>query len=206
VRMKKTNKPKKNVVKKNILITNIVIICLSLFSSVITISYFIYTAADPIRIFWGTVVFTVIYYFIFKNLIKFYEKALSFFISKFTGKKSKDIQTIIPISWLFPSIIALILVLILFIKTNYFEWTVITSGRAHTIPSDKIITELNSRFIPLIVIFYAFSGLFIQTFYLNKLKKISWLSSLLSSFVTITIFVFIINVIKNTLLAILVSL
>ena len=121
---------------KNIKETNkkfinvIVLICSSIFLSIVTISSYIVSAENINLILTITIILSILFFFIIFRLFEYYKKTLSFFIFKLSKSKLKDINNVL-VMWVPSSIIAAISSLILFIKSNYVMWIYLTTSSSY---------------------------------------------------------------------------
>jgi len=192
-----------NIVKKeNKYIKCLTALCFSIFTSIVTTSMFVIDAADTNIIISVTILVSIVYFIITMKLIKYYNELLYYLVYRFTNHKMKYHNNFIPKIWLMPSIIALLLALYFFIKSNTYMNIAIDTSQFKV--NYDMIRSLRSRFIPLASNLFLLFGIILQSISLRVIESIKTISSIIISFVSVCLsgLIFVtIMVIISTILA-----
>lgn len=154
------------------------------------------------NIFITSIILIIVYYWVLSQLFEYYNTWIKFVILRFKKVKSKFANEIIIFSWL-PSSIVLglssIILFIIFVHYILLETSILGNLNDYRL----IAVNINSIYLPLIVILGLLIVWVLQAILLVKKGKIPWLYSIVFSFVTIIMFSLInivIIIIINTVL------
>ena len=192
----------KNLKNKNFeKLKKIMLVFISISLSILTLKPF-FISADISLIVLTFFILILIYFFIFKSLIKIYFRIAEYLIFKLNNTKLKDTFNKLVYIFIFPVLLFTLVNIIIFIISEYYMWIEINT-LGNVINYEKIVINLTSFYFPIVILVFLFLLLVTQLYSFVKIEKIRFFPALLSSFLTILIFSFIVCIIRNIFVVIL---
>lgn len=190
--------------RKIAMLRGIMSVAFSTFLTYLTIQYFMAVAGATtiMNIYVLSIILIFLYSWIILKLSFYYIKFLNSILFKLFKIKLKNAEAIVPVIWLPSSILSSITSITLFIISNHYRWIVIKTLE-YKINYEEIILDLNSRYIPPLIVISVLIGFILQILILNKYYKIKLMPSVISSIINIALFTIGIAILRNVILVIL---
>lgn len=192
-------------IKHNKGIRKLTCVLLAVFLSITNITAFITSSGNLMLIAVTTLFLAIIYYFMIRYAFGKYSQALSWLNQRLLRIHLKYVQKTTPIAWLPSAIVGSVLAIILYAVSNYYILVEI-STLGDQIDYGFIVINMVSTYLPRIVIVFVLLGLIMQVLVLRVCEKMAFLPALISSFLTICLFVFVFIFVNYNFTSILASL